>query len=105
LRKTLVHRLLVIYPKPADPAHFLDHYASRHVPLARTLPSLLACRWVQPQVLGPGEGTPFVLFEADFASEAAMLQTLGSPVGRELAGDVTRYSPAGATLMHFEVPA
>jgi hypothetical protein len=46
-----------------------------------------------------------VLFEADFASEAAMLEALGSPVGRELAADVTRYSPAGATLMHFKVPA
>jgi hypothetical protein len=46
-----------------------------------------------------------VLFEADFASEAAMLEALGSPAGRELAADVPRYSPAGATLMHFEVLA
>lgn len=100
-----MHRLLVSYPPPADPAHFIDHYVSRHLPLARTLPGLLACRWVRPQPLGPGEGMPFVLFEADFASEAAMLEALGSAVGRELAADVPRYSPAGATLMHFEVPA
>ena len=99
-----MHRLLVSYPCPADPAAFLDYYASRHVPLARTLPGLLACRWVQPQALGPGEGAPFVLFEADFASEAAMFQALGSDIGRDVAADVPCYSPAGASLVHYEVP-
>lgn len=100
-----MHRLLVSYPRPADPAAFLDHYAGSHVPLARTLPGLLGCRWVKPQALGPAEHAPFVLFEADFASEAAMVEALGSPVGRAVAADVPRYSPAGATLLHFEVPA
>ncbi len=100
-----MHRLLVSYPRPANPAAFLDYYASRHVPLARTLPGLLACRWVQPRALGPGEGAAFVLFEADFASEAAMLEALGSPIGQQVAADVPRYSPAGATLQHYEVPA
>lgn len=100
-----MHRLLVSYPRPADPAAFLDHYATRHVPLARTLPGLLACRWVQPQALGPADGAPFVLFEADFASEAAMFEALGSAIGRDVAADVPRYSPAGATLVHYPVPA
>ena len=38
-----MHRLLVSYPHPADPAKFLDYYAGPHVPLARTLPGLLGC--------------------------------------------------------------
>jgi len=103
-----MHRLLVLYPQPADPAAFLDHYVGRHVPLARTLPGLRASRWMQPQALGPATGTlaaPFVVFEADFDSEAAMFAALGSPIGRDVAADVPRYSPAGATLVHYEVPA
>jgi uncharacterized protein (TIGR02118 family) len=100
-----MHRLLVSYPHPADPAKFLDYYAGRHVPLAQTLPGLLGCRWVQPQALGPAEGAPFVLFEADFVSEATMFEALGSPIGQAVAADVPRYSPAGATLVHYEVPA
>lgn len=100
-----MHRLLVTYPTPADPQRFLDYYVGRHLPLARSLPHLLGCRWMQPKALGPGAAPHFLLFEADFASEASMLQALGSPIGAQLAADVPNYSPGGATLMHFDVPA
>ncbi|RYF42084.1 MAG: EthD family reductase [Comamonadaceae bacterium] len=99
-----MHRLLVTYPRPADPQRFLDYYTSRHVPLARTLPGLLACRYMQPQALGPGEAAHFLVFEADFESEAAMFAALGSPTGAQVAADVPNYSPGGATLMHYDVP-
>ncbi len=97
-----MHRLLVTYPVPVEPKRFMDYYAGHHVPLARTLPGLLGCRWMQPAALGPG--AHFVLFEADFASEAAMFAALGSPIGARVAADVPNYSPAGAALMHYEVP-
>ena len=99
-----MHRLLVTYPAPADPQRFLDYYVGQHVPLVRRLPNLLDCRWMQPKALGPGETPHFLLFEADFASEAVMLQALGSALGAQVAADVPNYSPGGATLMHFEVP-
>lgn len=100
-----MHRLLVTYPKPADPARFLDYYVSRHVPLARTLPGLLASRYMQPLALGPGEALHFLVFEADFADEAAMFAALGSPIGAKVAADVPNYSPGGASLMHYDVPS
>lgn len=100
-----MHRLLVSYPRPADPQRFVDYYTGQHLPLARRLPGLLACRHMQPRPLGPAEGAPFLLFEADFASEAAMFEALGSPLGREVAADVPNYSPGGATLVHYEVPS
>lgn len=99
-----MHRLLVTYPAPADPQRFLDYYETQHVPLARRLPGLLACRWMQPRALGPGEPACFLIFEADFASEQAMLDALGSPTGAQVAADVPNYSPAGATLMHYAIP-
>jgi uncharacterized protein (TIGR02118 family) len=99
-----MHRLLVTYPAPADTAHFMDYYVARHVPLARSLPGLLGCRWMRPAALGPGEAAHFLIFEADFADEGAMLAALQSPVGAQVAADVPNYSPGGATLMHFAVP-
>jgi uncharacterized protein (TIGR02118 family) len=98
-----MHRLLVSYPKPSDPDRFLDYYVKRHVPLARTLPALIGCRYVQPKTLGPDGDATFLLFEADFADEGAMFVALGSPDGAKVAADVPNYSPAGATLMHYEV--
>lgn len=99
-----MHRLHVAYPPPADPARFLDYYVSRHVPLARTLPGLLDCRFYRPQMLGPA--TPvFLVFEADFRDEPALMAALISPTGAQVAADVPNYSPGGATLMHYAVPA
>lgn len=99
-----MHRLLVSYPRPSDPDRFLDYYVQQHLPLARTLPGLIDCRYVQPQALGPGDDAAFLLFEADFADEQALFDALGSPAGARVAADVPNYSPAGATLMHYAVP-
>ena len=99
-----MHRLQVSYAAPADAAHFMNYYQEHHLPLARRLPGLLACRWMQPQALGPVPAD-FLVFEADFASEAAMFEALGSPQGAAVAADVPRYSPGGARLQHYPVPA
>jgi uncharacterized protein (TIGR02118 family) len=100
-----MHRLLVAYPKPADPAAFMDYYIGKHLPLARKLPGLVACRHLLPRAVGPGEPAHYLLFEADFESEAAMMEALGSEVGAKLAADVPNYSLAGASLMHYESQA
>jgi len=99
-----MHRLLVSYPTPANPDRFMDYYVTHHLPLARSLPGLIACRHVRPMPIGPAEGASFLLFEADFASEAALMGALGSPIGASVAADVPNYSPAGPTLVHFDVP-
>jgi len=98
-----MHRLQVSYSTPADAAHFMRYYQDIHLPLARRLPGLLACRWMQPQALGPGVAD-FLVFEADFANEAAMFQALGSPQGAAVAADVPNYAPGGARLQHYAVP-
>lgn len=100
-----MHRLVVAYPQPADPVRFMDYYTSRHLPLAARLPGLLASRFHRPEALGPGEPAHFLLFEADFADQAAMLAALASEAGARVAADVPNYSPAGASLMHYPVQA
>jgi uncharacterized protein (TIGR02118 family) len=40
-----MHKMVVLYPMPADPDHFRDYYVTNHLPLVRRLPGLLACRY------------------------------------------------------------
>jgi hypothetical protein len=39
------HKLLVLYPEPADPDHFREYYVTQHLPLVTRLPGLLAWRY------------------------------------------------------------
>ena len=34
-----MHRLLVLYNEPKDPAHFKKYYVETHVPLAHKIPA------------------------------------------------------------------
>jgi uncharacterized protein (TIGR02118 family) len=98
-----MHRLLVLYNEPKDPAHFKKYYVETHVPLAHKLPGVKNPRYsfdVKP--LGPGKGY-FCIFEADFDSEAALMSALGSNEGKAVAGDVPNYASGGVTMVHFPV--
>jgi uncharacterized protein (TIGR02118 family) len=98
-----MHRLLVLYNEPKDPAHFRKHYVEIHVPLAHKLPGLKAASYsFDAKPLGPGKA-PFCVFEADFESEAALMSALGSNDGKAVAGDVPNYASGGVTMVHFPV--
>jgi uncharacterized protein (TIGR02118 family) len=97
-----MHKLVVTYPKPADPAAFRAYYAGTHIPLAAKLPGLVSFAYGYPEALGPG-GAPFCVFEAVFPDRQTLDAALASPQGRAVAGDVANYSPAGASLMRFDI--
>lgn len=100
-----MHTLMVFYPTPDDPAAFVSYYSRTHVPLAATLPGLRAHGHGYPESLGPGTAPHFCVFWATFDDAAAMQAALASEIGRRVAADVPNYSPKGATLVHFDVPA
>jgi uncharacterized protein (TIGR02118 family) len=96
-----MHRMLVLYNEPKDPAHFKKYYVETHLPLAGKLTGVNSAHYsfdVKP--LGPGKA-PFCIFEADFESEAAMMSALGSKEGQAVAGDVPNYASGGVTMVHF----
>jgi uncharacterized protein (TIGR02118 family) len=98
-----MHRMLVLYNEPKDPAHFKKYYVETHLPLAGKLAGVKAASYsfdVKP--LGPGKAY-FCVFEADFESEAAMMSALGSKEGQAVAGDVPNYASGGVTMVHFPV--
>jgi uncharacterized protein (TIGR02118 family) len=99
-----MHKLLVLYNEPKDPAHFRKYYLETHLPLVSKLPNLEASRYsfdVKP--LGPGKAPYFCIFEAEFENEAALMGALGSKEGKAVAGDVPNYASGGVTMMHLAV--
>ena len=98
-----MHRLLVLYNEPKDPAHFKKYYVETHVPLFKKLTGVKSMSYsfdVKP--LGPGPKY-FCVFEADFESEAALMNALGSSEGKAVARDVPNYASGGVTMVHFDV--
>ncbi len=99
-----MHKLLVLYNEPKDPAHFRKYYVETHLPLVAKMPGLKASRYsfdVKP--LGPGKAAYFCVFEAEFENEAALMSGLGSKEGQAVAGDVANYASGGVTMVHFAV--
>ena len=99
----MVHRLVVSYGQPTDPAAFDTYYRETHTPLALAQPGLLRLTFGHPKSLNPAQEPPYLVAELDFESEEAMGQTLSSPEGRAAGKDVANFATGGATFVHFDV--
>ncbi len=98
-----MHRVLVLYPPPKDPAHFKKYYVETHMPLAMQMPGLISARY-SFAIEGHGAPSPyFCIFEADFANEAAMGASMQSEIGHKVATDLPNYATGGSILLHFDV--
>ncbi|MGW4126268.1 EthD family reductase [Nocardia sp. NPDC004711] len=98
-----MHKLLVLYPKPADPDHFRDYYVTKHLPLVMNWPGLLAWRYSFDVAATTGEAPYFAVFEADFADAAAMAAARASTHGQRAAADVANYATGGVVVIHYPV--
>lgn len=98
-----MHKLVVLYPKPADPDHFRDYYVTNHLPLVKNWPGPLAWRYSFDVAATTGEAPYFAVFEADYADAAAMAAALTSPQGRRAAADVANYATGGAVIIDYPV--
>ena len=99
-----MHKLLVVYNEPKDPAHFRKYYVETHLPLVSKMPGVKASRYsFEVKPLGPGKAPYFCIFEAEFENEATLMSGLASKEGQAVAGDVANYASGGATMVHFAV--
>ncbi|MFF4198703.1 EthD family reductase [Nonomuraea sp. NPDC001831] len=98
-----MHKLLVLYPEPADPDHFRDYYVTKHLPLVREWPGLLAWRYSFDVAATRGENPYFAVFEAEFADAAAMAAAQSSPQAQRLTADLANYATGGAIVIHYPV--
>jgi uncharacterized protein (TIGR02118 family) len=99
----MVHRLVVSYGQPDDPAAFDAYYRDTHTPIAVKMPGLVRLTIGSPQALDPSQPAPYLVAELDFESEQAMGAAFGSEEGKAAAGDVANFATGGATMTHYEV--
>ena len=99
----MVHRLVVTYGQPSDPAAFDAYYRDTHTPLALKQPGLLRLTFGHPEAMGKVESLPYLVAELDFESEEAMGQTLASPEGKAAGGDLANFATGGVTFTHYDV--
>jgi uncharacterized protein (TIGR02118 family) len=98
-----MHKTLVLYPKPDDPDHFRDYYVTKHLPLVREWPGVLAWRYSFDVAATNGEAPYFAVFEADFADAAALAAARASPQGQRLVADVANYATGGVVVIDYPV--
>ena len=83
-----MHKLLVLYPKPADPDHFREYYVNNHLPLVTRMPGPLAWRYSFDVAALQGQTPYFAIFEAEFAGATAMTAARESLQGQQVTADV-----------------
>jgi uncharacterized protein (TIGR02118 family) len=101
--EVVMHKLVVLYPEPADPEHFRDHYVNNHLPLVARMPGLLGWRYSFDVAATQGQAPYFAIFEADFADAAAMTAAKASPQGQQVSADVANYASGGVVVIHYPV--
>ena len=99
----MVHRLVVQYGQPTDPAEFDRHYRDVHVGLAQAIPGLQRFSIGHAASLDPSAPAPYLVAELDFASAEAMGAGMSSEAGRAAGADVGTFATGGATMASFDV--
>ena len=97
-------RFLVVYPTPADPAAFDQHYNDVHIPLAKQLPGLRQYTVSRNAIPVQGTEAFYLVAELDWDDMGAMQAAFASPIGQATAADVETMVPGGGMqTMIFEV--
>ena len=77
-----MHKLVVLYPPPADKEKFRSYYESTHLPAGGQLPGLRAYRYAFDVAAPAGDSPYWCIFEADFDDAAAMGAAMSQSTAR-----------------------
>jgi uncharacterized protein (TIGR02118 family) len=99
----MVHRLIVQYGQPTDPAEFDRHYRDVHVGLARAIPGVVRFDIGHPQPVDPSSPAPYLVAQLDFESAEAFEAGMGSAAGRAAGADVANFATGGASMASYDV--
>ncbi len=95
-------KLVVLYKKPADPAHFDKHFREVHAPLAQKMPGLRGFSFGPASALDGSEGAFFWIFIGTFDSLPAIHAALASPEGQDVVADIPNYYADAPTILHLD---
>jgi uncharacterized protein (TIGR02118 family) len=95
-----MHKIIVLYPHPDDEAAFEEYYLEKHLPLTRHMHGVSKMELTKfvptPSGIQPEY---YRMAELYFASEAQMVETMGTPEGQQVIDDLYNFAPKGVTFM------
>jgi len=95
-------KLIVLYKKPADPAHFDKYFRETHMPLVKKMPGLKSFFFGPASDLEGKDGEYFWQFTGTFDSLKAIGEAFGSPEGQAALADIPNYSKEAPTVLHID---
>lgn len=95
-------KLIVLYPKPSDPAHFERHFRETHMPLVQMMPGLRSFSFGPTTSLDGKDGAFFWMFAGTFDTLKAITDALSSPEGQKVVDDIPNYSTEAPTILHLD---
>ena len=98
-----MHKLVVLYPPPADRDKFRSYYTSTHLKLAEKLPGLRAYRYAFDLAAPAGDSPYWCMFEAEFDDIHALGAAMSSPEGLAVAADVPNYATEAPVMFSCDV--
>jgi uncharacterized protein (TIGR02118 family) len=99
----VVHRLVVSYGQPTDPAAFDKYYRDVHIGLGQAIPGVQRFTIGHGAPMDPSQPHPYLVAELDFESAEAMGSAMASDAGRAAGADVANFATGGATMVSFDV--
>ena len=99
----MVHRLVVSYGQPTDPAAFDAYYRDTHAPLALQQPGLVRLTYGHAQSLDPSQPGPLPRRRTRLRLRGGDGASMASPEGRAAGKDIRNFATGGATFVHFDV--
>jgi uncharacterized protein (TIGR02118 family) len=96
-------KLLALYKTPADPAHFLAHYKTTHMPLVQKIPGLAKAEITKLSPAVVGEQGNFLIAEMYFNDEASCKAAMRSAEFAACGKDLANFAEGLCTVMKGEV--
>jgi len=98
-----MYQLTAIYAHPEDPEAFLDHYRTKHAPLALDLPKCTSFSWQVCETADGSRPPNFVVAMVRWDSKDDALAALGSAQGQAALADLANFAGAGVDVDLGEV--
>ena len=94
-----MHKVLILFGPPLDPAAFARYFEATHRPILDGLPQLdaIEVNWVGGSVTG--DLPVHLLVELLFATEEALQDGLNSVAGQKMAADYPSFTSGGVTIL------
>lgn len=98
-----MYQLVASYAHPENPAAFLEHYRTKHAPIAREFPKVRSFTWTVCETADGSRPAHHLIAIVTWDGKEDALAALGSPAGEAAVADLANFAGAGVDIEFGEV--